>query len=144
MLGSVPSARANTPQALVLAKTAESATRKLSGKIFMKEGGMATDSRDNQRDAGDKPGQHDANTCPIHGVKFVVARDEAGEATLGVISAPLEQTYRVANDYGTRLFLALCRSRGLLPYRHRRSHAGTISVRACSARRVRCTLGSLS
>lgn len=93
---------------------------------------MASDSRD-QRDASDKPGQHDANTCPIHGVGFVVARDEAGEATLDVISAPLEQTYRVANDYGTRLFLALCRSRGLLPYRHRRSHAGTISVRASIA-----------
>ena len=91
---------------------------------------MASDSRDRQRDAGDKPGQHDANTCPIHGVQFVVARDEAGEATLDVISAPLEQTYRVGDAHGTRLFLALCRSRGLLPYRHRRSHAGTISVRA--------------
>jgi hypothetical protein len=94
---------------------------------------MASDSRDRQRDAGDKPGQHDANTCPIHGVQFVVARDEAGEATLDVINAPLEQTYRVGDDHGTRLFLALCRSRGLLPYRHRRSHAGTISVRASIA-----------
>lgn len=94
---------------------------------------MPSDSRDRQRDAGDKPGQHHENTCPIHGVKFVVARDEAGEATLGVISAPLEQTYRVGDDHGTRLFLALCRSRGLLPYRHRRSHAGTISVRASIA-----------
>jgi hypothetical protein len=94
---------------------------------------MASDSRDRQRDAGDKPGQHDASTCPIHGVKFVVARDEAGESTLDVISAPLEQTYRVGDDHGTRLFVALCRSRGLLPYRHRRSHAGTISVRASLA-----------
>lgn len=94
---------------------------------------MASNSGDRQRDAGDKPGQHDAHTCPIHGVQFVVARDEAGEATLDVISAPLEQTYRVGDTHGTRLFLALCRSRGLLPYRHRRSHAGTISVRASIA-----------
>ncbi|MEY4580546.1 MAG: hypothetical protein RL701_5249 [Pseudomonadota bacterium] len=94
---------------------------------------MASDSRDRQREAGDKPGQHDANTCPIHGVAFVVARDGAGEATLDVISAPLEQTYRIGEEHGTRLFLALCRSRGLLPYRHRRSHAGTISVRASLA-----------
>lgn len=94
---------------------------------------MATDSRDHQRDAGDKPGQHATNTCPIHGVEFVVARGESGEATLDVISAPLEQTYRIGDDHGTRLFVALCRSRGLLPYRHRRSHAGTISVRASPA-----------
>jgi hypothetical protein len=97
------------------------------------KGGMAADSRDRQRDAGDKPRQHDADTFPIHGVQFVAARDEAGEATLDVIHAPLEQTYRVGDDHGTRLFLALCRSRGLLPYRHRRSHAGTISVRASLA-----------
>ncbi|MEY4577067.1 MAG: hypothetical protein RL701_1770 [Pseudomonadota bacterium] len=94
---------------------------------------MASDSRDRQHEAGDKPGQHDANTCPIHGVAFVVAPDGAGKATLDVISAPLEQTYRIGEEHGTRLFLALCRSRGLLPYRHRRSHAGTISVRASLA-----------
>jgi hypothetical protein len=94
---------------------------------------MANDSRDRQHDAGDKPGQHETRTCPIHGVEFVVARDEAGEATLDVISAPVEQTYRVGDDHGTRLFVALCRSRGLLPYRHRRNHAGTVSVRASIA-----------
>jgi hypothetical protein len=34
--------------------------------------------------------------------------------------------YRRAHAaHGTKLFLALCRSRGLLPYLHRRSHAGT-------------------
>jgi len=92
---------------------------------------MATDSRDRQRDAGDEPGQHDAD--PIHRVEFVVGRDQAGEATLDVINAPLEQTYRVVDAHGTGLFLALCRSRGLLPYRHRRNHAGTISVRASLA-----------
>lgn len=95
--------------------------------------GMAADSRDRQRDAGNKPGQHDADSFARHGVEFVVARDEAGEATLGLVNAPLEQTYRVGDDHGTRLFLALCRSRGLLPYRHRRSRAGTISVRASLA-----------
>jgi hypothetical protein len=94
---------------------------------------MASDSRDRQRDAGDKPGQHDVNTRPNDGIEFVVGRDEAGEAMLDVISAPLEQTYRVGDDHGTRLFLALCRSRGLLPYRHRGNHAGTISVRASLA-----------
>jgi hypothetical protein len=98
------------------------------------EVGMATDSRDRQRDASDTPGPHDgATTCPIHGVEFVAVRDEAGEAALDVISSPLEQTYRVGDTHGTRLFVALCRSRGLLPYRHRRSHAGTISVRASLA-----------
>jgi hypothetical protein len=94
---------------------------------------MASDSRDRERDAGDQPRQHGANTCPSQGVEFVVARGEAGEATLDVVSAPLEQTYRVGDAHGTRLFVALCRSRGLLPYRHRRSHAGTISVRASIA-----------
>jgi hypothetical protein len=52
---------------------------------------------------------------------------------LDVISHPLEQSYRVGDAHRTKLFLALCRSRGLLPYRHRRSHAGTISVRASIA-----------
>jgi hypothetical protein len=94
---------------------------------------MASDSGDRQRGASDSPGQHDANTCPIHGAQFVVAHGDAGEATLGVINAPLEQTYRVGDDHGTRLFVALCRSRGLLPYRHRGNHAGTISVRASIA-----------
>jgi hypothetical protein len=94
---------------------------------------MASDSRDRQRDASDRPGQRDASTCPIHGVQSVVARGDAGEATLGVINTPLEQTYRVGDDHGTRLFVALCRSRGLLPYRHRGNHAGTISVRASIA-----------
>lgn len=94
---------------------------------------MASDPRDRPRNAGDKPGHHDANPCPIHGVQFVVARDEAGEGALDVVSAPLEQTYRVGDEHGTRLFVALCRSRGLLPYRHRRNHAGTISVRASMA-----------
>jgi hypothetical protein len=97
------------------------------------EGAMGTDSRDSQREPGDKLEQHDAGTSPIHGVEFVVARDEAGDATLDVINHPLEQTYRIGDAHGTKLFLALCRSRGLLPYRHRRSHAGTISVRASIA-----------
>ena len=97
------------------------------------EGGMSTDLRDRQRGAGDKPEQRDATACPIHGVEFVVVRDEAGEETLAVVNAPLEQTYRVVDAHGTRLFLALCRSRGLLPYRHRRNHSGTISVRASIA-----------
>jgi hypothetical protein len=48
---------------------------------------MAIDSRDRQRDAGDKPGQHATNTCPIHGVEFVVAR---GEATRDVVDAPFK------------------------------------------------------
>ena len=78
---------------------------------------MAIDSRARQRDAGDQRAQHEANTRPIHGIEFVVARGEAGEATLDVVSAPLEQTYRVGDAHSTRLFLALCRSRGLLPYR---------------------------
>ena len=92
---------------------------------------MATDSRDRQR--GEEPEQGDASTCPIHGVEFVVARSEAGNATLDVVNHPLEQTYRIGDAHGTKLFVALCRSQGLLPYRRRRSHAGTISVRASIA-----------
>jgi hypothetical protein len=79
------------------------------------EGGMATDSRDRQRDAGEDSEQQDASTRPIHGVEFAVVRDSAGEATLDVINHPLEQTYRIGDTHGTKLFLALCRSRGLLP-----------------------------
>jgi hypothetical protein len=94
---------------------------------------MATDSRDRQRDASENSEQQDASTRPTHGIEFAVVRDAAGEATLDVINHPLEQTYRIGDTHGTKLFLALCRSRGLLPYRHRRSHAGTISVRASLA-----------
>ena len=79
------------------------------------------------------PGSTTQTRARSTGFEFVVARGESGEATLDVISAPLEQTYRVGDGHGTRLFLAVCRSRGLLPYRHRRSHAGTISVRASLA-----------
>jgi hypothetical protein len=97
------------------------------------EGGMATDSRERQRDASENSEPQDASTRPIQGVEFAVVRDAVGETTLDVINHPLEQTYRIGDAHGTRLFLALCRSRGLLPYRHRRSHAGTISVRASIA-----------
>jgi hypothetical protein len=89
---------------------------------------MASDPRDRQRDANTGLESH-----PAQGLEFVVTRDESGAATLDVISQPFEQTYRIGDEHGTRLFLALCRSRGLLPYRQRGNHVGTISVRASLA-----------
>jgi hypothetical protein len=63
-------------------------------------------------------------------LQFVVREDEQGEQTLDVVEGSFEQSYRVGDVYTTKLFLDLCRSRELLPYRHRRQHTGTICVRA--------------
>jgi hypothetical protein len=62
--------------------------------------------------------------------QFVVRENDQGEQTLDVVEGSFEQSYRVGSVYTTKLFLDLCRSRGLLPYRHRREHTGTICVRA--------------
>jgi hypothetical protein len=60
----------------------------------------------------------------------VVRENAQGEQTLDVVEGSFEQSYRIGGTYTTKLFVDLCRSRGLLPYRHRRQHAGTICVRA--------------
>ena len=64
---------------------------------------------------------------PMH-LAFCVGHD--GEMTAEVVEGSFEQVYRIGESFTTPLFLALCRSRGLLPYRRRRQHAGTVCVRA--------------
>jgi hypothetical protein len=70
---------------------------------------------------------------PDSRMQFVVVADEHGTPKLDVREASLEQTYRVGDRQSVTLFLALSRSRGLLPYRHPRQHEGTICVRATLA-----------
>lgn len=66
----------------------------------------------------------------IEPLRFVARDNAQGEQTLDVVEGSFEQSYRIGDTYTTKLFVALCRSRGLLPYRHRRQHAGTICLRA--------------
>lgn len=66
----------------------------------------------------------------IEPLRFVGQENAQGEQTLDVVEGSFEQSYRIGGAYTTKLFVDLCRSRGLLPYRHRRQHAGTICVRA--------------
>lgn len=75
--------------------------------------------------------EHDPS-CPLYvePVQFVETRDAQGNTSLEVVEGSFEQSYRVGDVHSTKLFLALCRSRELLPYRHRRQHTGTVCVRA--------------
>lgn len=75
--------------------------------------------------------EHDPS-CPLYvePLRFVETQDAQGRPTLDVLESSFEQSYRVGDVHGTKLFTTLCRSRGLLPYRHRRQHAGTVCVRA--------------
>ena len=88
-------------------------------------------SRDRRPEPGVPGPEHDPS-CPmyIEPMRFVESKDAHGAPTLDVVEGAFEQSYRVGDVHGTKLFLALCRSRELLPYRHRRQHAGTICVRA--------------
>jgi hypothetical protein len=70
---------------------------------------------------------------PDSRMQFVVVEDEHGTRKLDVREASLEQTYRIGDRQSVTLFLALSRSRGLLPYRRGRQHEGTICVRATLA-----------
>lgn len=72
----------------------------------------------------------DEATSPIAPAQFVVCDDGRGGQTLDVVEGTFERSYRIGDSYTTKLFVDLARSRGLLPYRHRRQHAGTICVRA--------------
>jgi hypothetical protein len=63
-------------------------------------------------------------------MRIVVGTNGAGEPTLQVQDGSFEQTYRVGDAYSTTLFLAVCRSQGVLPYRRARQHEGTVCVRA--------------
>ena len=88
-------------------------------------------SRDRTREPGTHVAEHDPS-CPLYvePLRFVETRGADGTPTLEVVEGSFEQSYRVGDVHGTKLFMALCRSRELLPYRHRRQHAGTICVRA--------------
>ncbi len=87
-------------------------------------------SRD--QNASPPPGPEHDPSCALYvePLRFVETRDAQGEPTLEVIEGAFERSYRVGDGHTTKLFLALCRSRELLPYRHRRQHAGTVCVRA--------------
>jgi hypothetical protein len=74
--------------------------------------------------------QQDTPSTADERMRFVVSQNAQGEPTLEVIDGSFEQSYRIGDAYTTKLFLELCRSRGLLPYRHKRQHAGTLCVRA--------------
>ena len=50
----------------------------------------------------------------------MVRENAHGEQTL--VEGSFEQSCRIGGAYTTKLFVDLCRSRGLLPYRHRRQH----------------------
>lgn len=62
-------------------------------------------------------------------LRFIEAKGAHGQPRLKVVQGAFEQSYRVGDAHGTKLFLELCRSRGLLPYRHRRQHSGAVCVR---------------
>ena len=66
----------------------------------------------------------------VEPMRIVLVENAQGEQTLDVVEGSFEQSYRIGGAYTTKLFVDLCRSRGLLPYRHRRQHSGTICVRA--------------
>ena len=67
---------------------------------------------------------------PTRPAQFVVVEDEHGNPKLDVVEGTFEQTYRVGEQHSVALFLALSRSKGLLPYRRARQHEGTVCVRA--------------
>jgi hypothetical protein len=66
----------------------------------------------------------------IEPLQIVVRENDQGEQTLDVLEGSFEKAYGVGSPYTTKLFVDLCRSRGLLPYRHRRQRSSTICVRA--------------
>jgi hypothetical protein len=66
----------------------------------------------------------------VEPLQFVVRENAQGEQTLDLVEGSFEQSYGVGGVHTAKLFAELCRSRGLLPYRHRRQHKGTICVRA--------------
>ncbi len=67
---------------------------------------------------------------PTRPTRFVVCEDERGNPKVDVVEGTFEQTYRVGEPHSIALFLALSRSKGLVPYRRARQHEGTVSVRA--------------
>ena len=87
-------------------------------------------ARDPEQPAAPRSFDDDEPTSPIEPAQVVVRDDGRGGQTLDVVEGTFEQSYRIGDSYMTKLFVDLARSRGLLPYRHRRQHAGTICVRA--------------
>jgi hypothetical protein len=89
-------------------------------------------SSDRQPPPPPAPGPEHDPSCRhyIEPTRFVEGTDADGRPTIEIIEGSFEQSYRVGDTHAIKLFSVLCRSRGLLPYRHRRQHAGTICVRA--------------
>lgn len=88
-------------------------------------------SRDPEAPAPPAGPEHDPScSLYVEPLRFIETKDAAGNPTLEVVEGSFEQSYRVGDVHSTKLFLALSRSQGLLPYRHRRQHSGTICVRA--------------
>ena len=86
--------------------------------------------RDQEQPAPPRSSTSNEPSAAIEPAQFVVRDDGQGSQTLDVVEGTFEQSYRIGDSYTTKLFVDLARSRGLLPYRHRRQHAGTICVRA--------------
>lgn len=91
------------------------------------EDGMA---RDHEQPAPPRTLTDEESASPIEPAQFLLRDDGQGGQTLDIVEGTFEQSYRLGDSYTTKLFVDLARSRGLLPYRHRRQHAGTICVRA--------------
>jgi hypothetical protein len=77
----------------------------------------------------DEPSANASVEAESEPLPWVPDRTRAG-LSLELLDEPFEQSYRLNDSYTTKLFLEVCRSRELLPYRHRRQHSGTICVRA--------------
>jgi hypothetical protein len=95
-------------------------------------------SQDRQPPAPSSQVEHDPS-CPAYvpPLRVVETLDAQGQPTLEIVESPYEQTYRLGDVHATKLFLALCRSQELMPYRHRRQHTGTICVRATTTEHQR-------
>lgn len=72
----------------------------------------------------------DPASTTVMPARFAVSHDEHGTPKIEVIDASFEQVYQLEDAYSTMLFVALCRSRGLLPYRRARQRESTICIRA--------------
>lgn len=66
----------------------------------------------------------------VEALRVVVRENASGEQMLELVEGSFERSYGVGSTYTTKLFAELCRSRGLLPYRHARQHKTTVCVRA--------------
>jgi hypothetical protein len=83
-----------------------------------------------ERHAPEQMPTKESDEPEVEPLQFVVRENEQGEQILDLVEGSFERSYGVGGVHTTKLFAELCRSRGLLPYRHRRQHKGTICLRA--------------